>query len=241
MKDDNEIQVAVGLGIRIIKNVLAVSVVTSTSLVLQSVVGALSIVGSLAVLWDTALQWMNWVLIAVAATTVIINIYVSQAVLRRNKNLFSLVVSSTVNLTIQRIVKSRKKDNLFAEELALSMTYFNHLKNGHASLKMALLLCSIALTSLGYFYSLDEVIRISLTPLLILALLIIKEVIIEYRIRNGLFGNNAHEAKDIIEFLVRNAQDIDFTDGKGKLRQVLIASSQGAADGSGFAGIGVGA
>ena len=60
----------------------------------------------------------------------------------------------------------------------------------------------------------------------VLGLLFLKEALLEYRIRNGYFGTNRSEARELIEFLVKNSDDIDFTDGSGKLRRALEPENQ---------------
>lgn len=62
--------------------------------------------------------------------------------------------------------------------------------------------------------------------LVFLTLLIIKEQLLEYRIRKGIFGTNRTEAKALIEFLIKNSEDIDFTDSNGNIRRVLLPKAE---------------
>jgi len=62
-------------------------------------------------------------------------------------------------------------------------------------------------------------------------LLIIKEQLTEYRIRKGLFGTNRTETKALIEFIIKNSEDIDFTDSNGNLRRALLPETEPATTG----------
>jgi hypothetical protein len=48
------------------------------------------------------------------------------------------------------------------------------------------------------------------------ALLSVRIRLLSYRINTGLFGTSPHEICDVIEFMVRKVDDIDFTGGFGK-------------------------
>lgn len=65
------------------------------------------------------------------------------------------------------------------------------------------------------------------TVLMILSLgvllIIIKDKVISYRLRNGLFGKNESEAREIIHFILENRNDIDFTDG-GNSKRIIDES-----------------
>jgi hypothetical protein len=49
--------------------------------------------------------------------------------------------------------------------------------------------------------------------LLLLVAIIGQEALFSYRVRKGLFGRNASEAREVIEFILKNSDRIDFTDG----------------------------
>lgn len=50
--------------------------------------------------------------------------------------------------------------------------------------------------------------------------LTISHLSFEYRVALGLFGNNEREAREIIQFLIQESENIDFTDG-GKAKKIL--------------------
>lgn len=57
----------------------------------------------------------------------------------------------------------------------------------------------------------------SAIPIILLA---IRWRVLNYRVGQGLYGNNEKEARDIIEFIVKESTNIDFTDG-GKPKKIL--------------------
>ncbi len=115
---------------------------------------------------------------------------------------------------------------LTTQDVALSLTYLGHLKRSYWSLKLILSLC------VGFFFGLSWIfpqMNLSFLPVILFSfiiLLIFKEQLLEYRIRNGLFGTNRTEAKALIEFIIKNSEDIDFTDSNGNLRRALLPEAE---------------
>ena len=103
-----------------------------------------------------------------------------------------------------------------------------HLKRQHSTTKLALLASAAALGGLSYKF--PNLIGPALISLLFWNLIEIKEQLVEYRIRKGLFGTNKTEARELINFIVENSSDIDFTDSDGKLRRVLLPEESNARD-----------
>ncbi|RWX48247.1 hypothetical protein VT98_11713 [Candidatus Electrothrix communis] len=114
------------------------------------------------------------------------------------------------------------------KELALSLTYLRHSKRNNTKLKLILFLCT------GIFFGLSwkfPQINLSILPFVLLAflsLLIVKERLVEYRIRKGLFGTNRTETKALIDFIIKNSDDIDFNDSNGNLRRALLPEAEPA-------------
>ncbi len=113
-----------------------------------------------------------------------------------------------------------------AKELALSFSYLRNLKKTYRRLKLILFLCTTTFLSLTWKLPLINLFEISIILLVIIAFLISKEMILTYRIQKGLFGTNRTEARALIEFIIKNSDDIDFTDNNGKLRRVLLPESK---------------
>ncbi|CAK8716763.1 hypothetical protein GMJAKD_05940 [Candidatus Electrothrix aarhusensis] len=114
-----------------------------------------------------------------------------------------------------------KKTNI-AKEVALSITYLRHLKRGNWKLKLALFICTGIFFGLSWKLPQINLSVLSIVLLGLISLLITKELLVEYRIRKGLFGTNRMEARALIKFIIKNSDDIDFTDSNGNLRRALL-------------------
>jgi hypothetical protein len=58
--------------------------------------------------------------------------------------------------------------------------------------------------------------------LVLLILLILRDSLIRYRIERGYFGQNKNEARQLISFILKNTEKIDFTDSSGKPMKALL-------------------
>lgn len=58
-------------------------------------------------------------------------------------------------------------------------------------------------------------------PITLILLLDSQMIIVMYRIKKGYFGSNINEMKEIINFIVKNSQKIDFTDDNGNYRKLI--------------------
>ena len=106
--------------------------------------------------------------------------------------------------------------------MALSFTYLENQKKKHSNIKLALLTCSVALVLLNFMLPALDLLDLATASIAVLGLLVLKETVVEYRIRNGLFGTTRSEARELIDFIVKHSDDIDFTDDGGNLRKVLL-------------------
>jgi len=211
----------------------------SSSLFLHSVYVIFSSFAAIVVMFKSSvLGWHLWIVIGFGAAFLLLEIVTTWFISSTVSTVY--LRSAVLHITVRKISKYRLRGNAAVENIALSITYLNHLKADHISLKMALLLATVIFVAIGRYLELETVSSISLVPLIPLALIMVQEIVVEYRIRNGLFGSNAQEAKAMIEFMVRNAEDIDFTDGNGKLREVLMPSAKNIAETTGFVDQGVG-
>jgi hypothetical protein len=59
---------------------------------------------------------------------------------------------------------------------------------------------------------------------------ILKEFLLTYRIQKGLFGTNRTEARELIDFIIKNSDNLDFTDSNGNLRRALLPEAKDAAE-----------
>lgn len=107
-------------------------------------------------------------------------------------------------------------------DIAVSVTYLNRVKHRNDQLGTLLLFTVAAFYALVYVLDLGAIEYLLMAPALLILLLLIKEVVLEFRITNGLFGTNPYEARTMINFLLENAVEIDFTDGSGKPKRALL-------------------
>ncbi|MGX9726057.1 MAG: hypothetical protein ACTFAK_01680 [Candidatus Electronema sp. VV] len=77
-----------------------------------------------------------------------------------------------------------------------------------------------------YFY----LARASLMSIVFLIILTVKELLTKYRIRKGLFGTNRAEARELIDFIIKNSDNLDFTDSNGNLRRALLPEEKDAVE-----------
>jgi hypothetical protein len=54
-------------------------------------------------------------------------------------------------------------------------------------------------------------------------LLVLKLLVLLFRVRKGYFGTNSAEAREMIKFLIAHSENIDFNDPNGGLRRALSA------------------
>lgn len=129
---------------------------------------------------------------------------------------------SVLNLTVRLMRLTIAERTVAAREMALSLTYLGKLKQRHSTIKLALLACAGTLAILSFKFPTLDLLDLATVAIATLGLLALKEAVVEYRIRSGLFGTTRSEARELIDFIVKNSDDIDFTDSNGNLRKALL-------------------
>ncbi len=114
--------------------------------------------------------------------------------------------------------------------LALSFSYFFELKNVDRKLKLILLLFIVVYSFVSWKSQQENLIRFSFIMCIFMIILIVKESLIEYRIRKGLFSTNRTEARELIDFIIKNSDNLDFTDSNGNLRRALLPEAKDATE-----------
>ena len=61
-------------------------------------------------------------------------------------------------------------------------------------------------------------------------LVLAKEWLFRFRVRSGLYGSSEREAREIVDFILSNADDIDFTDSGNRKRIISDADVKGIID-----------
>jgi signal transduction histidine kinase len=133
--------------------------------------------------------------------------------------LFAYKVTN-VSFTSQEVINT--------QELALPLIYLRHLKGANWKFQIILFLCTGIFFGLSWKFPQINLSTLPFVLLALLSLLIVKEVLIEYRIKKGIFGTNRTEARALIEFIIKNSDDIDFTDSNGSLRRALLPAAEPA-------------
>ncbi|MCI5158992.1 MAG: hypothetical protein D3906_11275 [Candidatus Electrothrix sp. AUS1_2] len=114
------------------------------------------------------------------------------------------------------------------KKTSLSIVYFQYLKRKNLKIKIVLFLCTGIFLGLNWKFPQTNLSIILFLLLALPCLLIVKELLIAYRIKKGRFGTNRTEAKALIEFIIKNSDDIDFTDSNGNLRRALFPEAKPA-------------
>ncbi len=93
-----------------------------------------------------------------------------------------------------------------------------------------LLLCFLVILIISQYLFMKYSYEVISVVLIFLVSLFIKEQLLGYRIRKGLFGTNRTEARELIDFIIKNSDNLDFTDSNGNLRRALLPEAADAAE-----------
>ncbi|MDH2593993.1 hypothetical protein [Acinetobacter nosocomialis] len=135
------------------------------------------------------------------------------------------------NSDLNKLLVLSENKRVTVKEIAISLTYLFNLKKKNRLTKILLVLCGITLALLNNYYSEWNLLKLSMICIATWGLIVLKETIVEFRIRKGWFGTNKYEAKVLINFLIKNSDDIDFTDGNGKLKRTLFPDTTSSQEG----------
>jgi hypothetical protein len=116
------------------------------------------------------------------------------------------------------------------KEAALVLSYIFRLKRNKISFFMIILFYIIAMFC---FKIIHEQLNFRKTSIVIIGFtlfLFTKDLLTGYRIRKGLFGTNRTEARELIDFIIKNSDNLDFTDSNGNLRRALLPEAKDAAE-----------
>ena len=163
--------------------------------------------------------WNGALLCIIAYTSILIMNLIERYVFRIN-------LEVAISLSSKMMKLAKKLDNFENQQnnMAVSISYLIDLKKRNNKIKIQLLSFGLLFAISHYYFSLD-LLLFSILCLCILILIIIKEYLIEFRIKKGWFGTNKDEVKTLIKFLVKNSENIDFTDDDGHLKEVFFPES----------------
>ena len=126
--------------------------------------------------------------------------------------------------TIEMVIIGNSKEVKF-----ISLIFLRFNKKNYRIIKLLFpifLATTLVMSSKYEKYS----IIIFLTLFIFLLSLYIKEQLLEYRISKGLFGTNYTEARELIDFIIKNSDNLDLTDSNGNLRRALLPEAKDAAE-----------
>jgi hypothetical protein len=192
---------------------------------IAALLGIVSALLSTALIVSTLLHWTSVELASVAVAILGAGVALYQ---HRSKAILEKALLLNYRQA-DRIFARLKQKRDAVRDIALSVSFLDHYRGKNASVRWLLASCAFALLLGSRVFQGALLLELSAVSLAVLTLIVVKESILEYRIRNGYFGNNRAEAKEMIAFLVENSADIDFTDGGGRLRRILIDEEQGKA------------
>ena len=108
---------------------------------------------------------------------------------------------------------------------SISHEYLRHLKKQYFLPKMGLFaaaLCGVV----GWILLQDmRLLKLAAVAFGCFVLLMIREIVVGFRVTNGYFGTTESEVRDFIQFITTHRDEIDFTDESGKRRPALVAES----------------
>lgn len=119
---------------------------------------------------------------------------------------------------INREMKRRRKKEKYPRDSIIQI--LNKRRSRDVYLAVALCLVTVIASTFIPPSSVPAIRSIQLVLCLTMILLLSGKLALEYRIVKGWYGNNEREAREIIEFIIKESSNIDFRDG-GKLKKIL--------------------
>ncbi|WP_417915461.1 hypothetical protein [Candidatus Electronema sp. JM] len=149
--------------------------------------------------------------------------------------IFSYSSTYLLRKAVTALLSHKYNENIETGIVCVSSKYMQEMKNKLYTTEKFILIIA------GYFFFSYFFIPISISVLaslfyssifllIFLSILITKELLIEYRIKRGLFGTNRTEARELIDFIIKNSDNLDFTDSNGNLRRALLPEAKDAVE-----------
>lgn len=137
------------------------------------------------------------------------------------------ILSEKIAYFLFSIFPSLKNDHY----IYISIIYISKLNKKIGKLKEVILTISIYYL-LSYLLTQNNKTFFGLFLILFIFVFVlrIKEFVVEYRVQTGLFGTNRTEARELIDFIIKNSDNLDFTDSNGNLRRALLPEAKDTAE-----------
>lgn len=125
---------------------------------------------------------------------------------------------------IRRVVQ-RAKPRRATKHRALSLIYYKHVKQRSLYPKIGLLAIAVCGAAAWMFLDDARPLKIGVFAFACFLALVLRDVVVGFRVANGYFGSTESEVRDFIKFITAHRGDIDFTDSGGKRRPSLVPES----------------
>lgn len=134
-----------------------------------------------------------------------------------------LAAIKTLPLDNRNLKAIKKKAQGEAAHLAVSIMYLDYIHRKYMRVVIYVILSTVVI-GLGLFWinPNSSVYFLSVVPVCYCLILLARKSFISQRIMNGVFGTNAREAKELIQFIRMHCDIFDFKDGDGNPRRVFL-------------------
>lgn len=135
---------------------------------------------------------------------------------------FNIIILTTYSKISKMDIRELSENNIKKQYPKLSVVgiFLQEGVNKSTFLIQVLAGSSLVYAAFSYKHTGQPSLIVLTSPIVILILIILRDRITEYRVRNGFYGSNEYEAREIIKFIISNSKNIDFTDG-GKAKKII--------------------
>ncbi len=153
-------------------------------------------------------------------------VFIGYSDAKNEDNEISLLIERTdelIRIIIEKIFIVTSRTTVDDKSKYISLMFFRDNRIENRKIKY-LLLCFSVIFFMKHNY------EAFFLMLVFLISLVLKEQLLGYRVRKGLFGTNRTEARELIDFIIKNSDNLDFTDSNGNLRRALLPEAKDAAE-----------
>ncbi len=106
---------------------------------------------------------------------------------------------------------------------AVSIIYAKYLRKKYLKISFSLIFIAVTIELYFIFLELSLIKHIFNLALIVCSLLLLFRLqIVTSRIQKGIFGTNKNEARELILFIINNADEIDFTNDDGRPKRAFL-------------------
>ena len=131
------------------------------------------------------------------------------------------IIQSVINIVKFHSNKNKTKFRTKYSNLSIvgqmRLRLFMKIANGFAIIQCVL---AIYISHLSLTLNIQPSLEVLGFTLVFILILSVYKFIVDFRVKNGFYGNNEREAREIIQFILEESQNIDFNDN-GKLKKII--------------------